>query len=55
MNIKDKSVLEILNKLIVTERLNNAQILHMVQLVSVSNDIAELKENLNWEYLNIKR
>ena len=49
MNINDKSVLEMLNKLIAIDRMNNAQILQMVNLVSVSNDINDLKENLKWE------
>ena len=49
MNINDKSVLEMLNKLIATDRLNEAQILQMVNLVSLSNDINELKDNLKWE------
>ena len=49
MNINDKSVLEMLNKLIVINRLNKSQILKMVNLVSISNDINDLKDNLNWE------
>jgi len=49
MNINDKSVLEMLNKLIVINRLNESQILQMVNLVSVSNDINDLKDNLKWE------
>jgi len=49
MNINDKSVLEMLNKLIVINRLNKSQILQMANLVSISNDINELKENLKWE------
>ena len=49
MNINDKSVLEMLNKLIVINRLNKRQILQMVNLVSISNDINDLKENLQWE------
>ena len=49
MNINDKSVLEMLNKLIVINRLNKSQILEMVNLVSISNDIKDLKDNLNWE------
>ena len=49
MNINDKSVLEMLNKLIVINRLNNSQILQMVNLVSISNDIKDLKDNLKWE------
>ena len=38
-----------LNKFIATDRLNKAQILQMVHLVSISNDINDLKENLKWE------
>ena len=49
MNINDKSVLEMLNKLIAADRLNKTQILQMVNLVSLSNDINELKDNLKWE------
>ena len=49
MNINDKSVLETLNKLIVINRLNKSQILQMVNLVSISNDINDLKDNLKWE------
>ena len=49
MNINDKSVLEMLNKLIAINRLNKTQILQMVNLVSISNDIDDLKDNLKWE------
>ena len=49
MNINDKSVLEMLNELIAVNRLNKTQILHMVNLVSLSNDINDLKDNLKWE------
>ena len=49
MNITDKSVLEMLNKLIVINRLNNSQILQMVNLVSISNDINDLQDKLKWE------
>ena len=49
MDINDKSVLELLNKLIAIDRLNKTQILQMVNLVSLSNDINDLKENLKWE------
>ena len=49
MNISDKSVLEMLNKLIAIGRLNKTQILQMVNLVSLSNDINDLKDNLKWE------
>ena len=49
MNINDKSVLEMLNKLIAIDRLNKNQILQMVNLVPLSNDINDLKDNLKWE------
>ena len=52
MNINDKSVLEMLNNLIVINRLNKSQILQMVDLVSLSNDINDLKDNLKWESFN---
>ena len=52
MNINDKSVLEMLNKLIAIDRLNKRQILQMVNLVSLSNDINDLKDNLKWECPN---
>ncbi len=52
MNINDKSVLEMLNKLIAINRLNKTQILQMVNLVSISNDFKDLKENLKWESSN---
>jgi hypothetical protein len=49
MDINDRSVLEMLNKLIAIDRLNKTQILQMVNLVSISIDINDLKDNLNWE------
>ena len=49
MNINDESVLEMLNNFIVIDRLNKTQILQMVNLVSLSNDINDLKDNLKWE------
>ena len=49
MNINDKYVLEMLYKLIVINRLNKSQILQMVNLVSISIDINDLKDNLKWE------
>ena len=49
MNINDKSVLEKLNNLIVIKRLNKNQILQMVNLVTLSNDINDLEENIKWE------
>ena len=52
MNINDERVLEMLNKLIAIDRLNKCQILQMVNLVSLSNDINDLKDNLKWESSN---
>ena len=52
MNINDKSVLDLLNKLIVVNRLDKVQILQMVNLVDISNDITDLKENIKWESSN---
>ena len=49
MNIDDRSVLEMLNKLIAIDRLNKTQIIQMVSLVSISIDINDLKDNLKWE------
>ena len=49
MKITDNSVLALLNRLIVTERLNKYQILKLIKLVPISNDINDLKENLKWE------
>ena len=52
MNINDKSVLEMLNTLIVFDRLNKLQILQMLNLASLSIDINDLKDNLKWEDIN---
>ena len=52
MDINDESVIEMLNNLIVVDRLNKSQVLQMVNLVSLSNDINDLKENLMWENSN---
>ncbi len=49
MNINDKCVLEMLNKFIALNRLNKNQVLQMVNLVSISNDISDLSDNLKWE------
>ena len=49
MNINDKYVLEMLNNLIAIDRLNKNEILPMVNLVSLSTDINDLKDNLKWE------
>ena len=52
MNINDKSVIEMLNEFIVIDRLDKSQILQMVNLVSLSYDINDLKDNLKWESSN---
>tara|TARA_Y100000991_G_scaffold102145_1_gene77001 strand:+ start:70 stop:237 length:168 start_codon:yes stop_codon:yes gene_type:complete len=49
MNVNDESVLELINKLIASDRLNKNQILQLVNLASISNTIVELEENLKWE------
>ena len=54
MNIKDECVLEMLNKLIASNRFNKIQILHIVKLATVSKDYDELKENIKWENIHIK-
>ena len=41
-----------LNKLIVKDRLNKNQILQMVNLVSLSKDLNDLKDNFKWESTN---
>ena len=54
MNINDASVLEIINRLIATDRLNKNQILQLVNLASISNSINDLKENMKWETFKSK-
>ena len=54
MNVNDASVLEIINKLIASDRLNKNQILQLVNLASVSNNLNELKENMKWETFKSK-
>ena len=51
MNVNDASVLELINSLIASDRLNKNQILHIVNLVPISNSIKELKDNMKWETL----
>ena len=52
MNVNDPKVLEMLNSIIASDRLNKSQILQVVNLASVSNSIQELKDNMKWENLN---
>ncbi len=54
MNINDVSVLEMINRLIASNRLNKKQILHLVNLASISNDMTELQDNIKWEYMKSK-
>ena len=42
-------IISMINNFIATNRLNKNQILQMVNLVSISNDINDLKDNLKWE------
>lgn len=49
MNVNEASVLEMINRLIVIDRLNKNQILQLVNLVSISNSISDLEENMKWE------
>ena len=52
MNLSDPKVLDMVNGLISSHRLNKSQILQMMNLVSLSNDINDLRDNLKWEYKN---
>ena len=49
MNVNDASVLEIINRIITSDRLNKNQILQLVNLVSISKDFNDLKDNFKWE------
>ena len=49
MNVNDALVLEMINSLIASDRLNKNQILQIVNLASISNSIQELKDNMKWE------
>ena len=54
MNVNEASVLEMINRLIATDRLTKQQILQLVNLASISNSINELEENMKWETLKSK-
>ena len=54
MNLADPKVLEMLNGLIVSDRLNKSQILQIVNLASISDSFRELKDNIKWETYNSK-
>ena len=49
MDINDSSVIEKLNLLIAKDRLDKFQKLQIINLLPISNDINDLKENLKWE------
>ena len=54
MNLSDPKVLDMVNGLITSDRLNNSQILQIVNLVPISSNLKELRENMKWEYLKSK-
>ena len=55
MNVNDASVLEMINRIISSDRLNKNQILHIVKLVSVSSSFKDLKDNMEWETFKTKK
>ena len=55
MDINDAYVLEIINRQIATKRLNKGQILQLVNLASISKNLKELKENMQWEPFKSKK
>ena len=55
MNVNDASILEMINNLIASNRLNKKQILQIVDLASISNSIKELKDNMQWETFSSQR
>ena len=54
MNINDNKVLEMINRIIASDRLDKKQILHLVNLALISNSFTELKDNMKWETLKSK-
>ena len=54
MNVNESVVLEMINNLIASDRLNKNQILRLVNLASVSSNMDELRDNLNWESFKAK-
>ena len=54
MNVNDAEVLEMINNLIASDRLNKNQILQIVNIASISEDIKELKDNMKWEMFKAK-
>ena len=54
MNLTDPKILEMINRVIASDRLNKRQILQMVNLASISNNLNELKDNMKWENIKSK-
>ena len=54
MNLDDPDVLEMLNRLIASYRLNKNQILQVVNLASISSNMKDLKDNMQWEHFKSK-
>ena len=54
MNVNEPFILEIINRVIASERLNKNQILQIVNLAVVSDSFKELRENMKWETLKSK-
>ena len=52
--MNDSSVLEMINNLIASDRLSKNQILHIVNLASISKSMRELKDNMKWETFKSK-
>ena len=55
MNVNDASVLEMINNLIASDRLNKKEILQIVDLASISKNVKELKDNISWETFRSQR
>ena len=49
MNLSDPKDLDMVNGLISSDRLNKSQTLQIVNLLSISSNLKELRENLKWE------
>ena len=54
MDLNDDSVLEMLNKIIASNRFDKIQTLNIVKLAIISKDYDELKDNICWENINNK-
>ena len=54
MNLADPKILEMINRIIASDRLNKRQILQVVNLASISKNINDLKDNMKWEYFKPK-